>query len=197
GAWAAATASREDTAITGKLSAYARPWLTPHATRKPVNPPGPCPNATALICWRLISAWLSKDSTIGNKRSACSPLPSCSCTNNRSGALGETVNNATPQTCVDVSKIKICVVMNAFYCDERAVAQNKSLLHLFARLTKMYKATVNMAVQALLHLKNRNSMKLQMNVHRGINLNFRTKRFKCNISPPPCTSLSEPVTFSS
>src|SRR3546814_7654896 len=43
----AATAIKEGTGITDIPSAKAMPWATAHATRKPVKPPGPCPNAIA------------------------------------------------------------------------------------------------------------------------------------------------------
>ena len=43
----AATAKCETTGSNGISSPRAMPWATPQATRKPVNPPGPWPNATA------------------------------------------------------------------------------------------------------------------------------------------------------
>ncbi|CFN74648.1 Uncharacterised protein [Bordetella pertussis] len=98
-----ATASCDTTGRTGIPSPRAMPCATPHATRKPVNPPGPWPKATACRASGARPARASNSRAMGNRRSACSWAPSCSSTAT-TGSAPCSVSKATPQREDEVSK---------------------------------------------------------------------------------------------
>ncbi len=107
---ASAHASSVPTGTTGTPSPNASPWATPVAVRKPVNEPGPAPNAIAPQSERTKPA-SSNSSRIAGRRRVLDTAPVASWRIQMRGAAGAVApdvspaeqSKATEQNSVDVS----------------------------------------------------------------------------------------------